>query len=139
MMNIQDASSDKGNLGIDISRAAYKVLTTDPSKVKQLTKAIKKIDEVLRSGYTDQLLYENKRVCSEFPEIIFARQSGITRVTEEFLRSQTPHIQYESLKAIRLSLYNAVQAGKTIQAIEEAGKVAIKHANEKYLGLMADQ
>lgn len=137
MDKTQGPYPDKGNVGLDISMAAYKVLATDPPKVKQLKEAIKKIDKVLKSGYTDQLLYENQSVCSQFPEIIFARQSGITRTTEDFLRSQSRKIQYESLKTIGLVLYDAVKAGKAIQIFEEAGKIAIKKSGDKLLGLLA--
>ena len=136
MDKTQGPYPDKGNVGLDIGMAAYKVLATDPPKVKQLKEAIKKIDKVLKSGYTDQLLYENQSVCSQFPEIIFARQSGITRTTEDFLRSQSRQIQYESLKTIGLVLYDAVKAGKTIQTFEEAGKVVLKHTGEYLLGLL---
>lgn len=137
MDKTQGPYPDKGNVGLDIGIAAYKVLATDPPKVKQLKEAIKKIDKVLKSGYTDQLLYENQSVCSQFPEIIFARQSGITRTTEDFLRSQSRQIQYESLKTIGLVLYDAVKAGKAIQIFEEAGKIAIKKSGDKLLGLLA--
>lgn len=137
MDKTQGPYPDKGNVGLDIGIAAYKVLATDPPKVKQLKEAIKKIDKVLKSGYTDQLLYENQSVCSQFPEIIFASQSGITRTTEDFLRSQSRQIQYESLKTIGLLLYDAVKAGKAIQIFEEAGKIAIKKSGDKLLGLLA--
>ena len=136
MEKTQESNSNKGNLGLNIGIATYKVLTTDPPKVKQLKEAIKRIDEVLKSGYSDRLLYENQSVCSEFPEIVFARQSGITRTTEEFMRSQSQSIQYESLKAIGLVLYDAVKAGKAIQAFEEASKVAIKKSSEDILGIL---
>lgn len=136
MDKTQGPYPDKGNVGLDIGIAAYKVLATDPPKVKQLKEAIKKIDKVLKSGYTDQLLYENQSVCSQFPEIIFARQSGITRTTEDFLRSQSRQIQYESLKTIGLVLYDAVKAGKAIHIFEEAGKIAIKKSGDKLLGLL---
>ena len=136
MDKTQGPYPDKGNVGLDIGIAAYKVLATDPPKVKQLKEAIKKIDKVLKSGYTDQLLYENQSVCSQFPEIIFARQSGITRTTEDFLRSQSRQIQYDSLKTIGLVLYDAVNAGKTIQTFEEAGKVVLKQTGEYLLGLL---
>ena len=136
MDKTQGPYHDKGNVGLDIGIAAYKVLATDPPKVKQLKEAIKKIDKVLKSGYTDQLLYENPSVCSELPEIIFARQSGITRTTEDFLRSQSRQIQYESLKTIGLLLYDAVKAGKAIQIFEEAGKVVLKQTGEYFFGLL---
>lgn len=136
MDKTQEPYPDKGNVGLDIGIAAYKVLATDPPKVKQLKEAIKKIDQVLKSGYTDQLLYENQSVCSQFPEIIFARQSGITRTTEDFLRSQSRQIQYESLKTIGLVLYDAVKAGKAIQIFEEAGKVVLKQTGESFFGLL---
>lgn len=136
MDKTQGPYPDKGNVGLDIGIAAYKVLATDPPKVKQLKEAIKKIDKVLKSGYTDQLLYENQSVCSQFPEIIFARQSGITRTTEDFLRSQSRQIQYESLKTIGLVLYDAVKAGKAIQIFEEAGKVVLKQTGEYFFGLL---
>ena len=137
MDKTQGPYPDKGNVGLDIGIAAYKVLATDPPKVKQLKEAIKKIDKVLKSGYTDQLLYENQSVCSQFPEIIFARQSGITRTTEDFLRSLSRQIQYESLKTIGLVLYDAVKAVKAIQIFEEAGTLAIKKSGDKLLGLLA--
>ena len=136
MDKTQGPYPDKGNVGLDIGIAAYKVLATDPPKVKQLKEAIKKIDKVLKSGYTDQLLYENQSVCSQFPEIIFARQSGITRTTEDFLRSQSRQIQYESLKTIGLVLFDAVKAGKAIQIFEEAGKVVLKQTGEYFFGLL---
>ena len=136
MEKTQESNSNKGNLGLNIGIATYKVLTTDPPKVKQLKEAIKRIDEVLKSGYSDRLLYENQSVCSEFPEIVFARQSGITRTTEEFMRSQPQSIQYESLKAIGLVLYDAVKACKAIQAFEEVSKVAIKKTREDILGIL---
>ena len=136
MEKTQESNSNKGNLGLNIGIATYKVLTTDPPKVKQLKEAIARIDEVLISGHSDRLLYENQSVCSEFPEIVFARQSGITRTTEEFMRSQPRSIQYESLKAIGLVLYDAVKAGKAIQAFEEASKVALKKVGEDILGVL---
>ena len=138
MEKTQESNSNKGNLGLNIGIATYKVLTTDPPKVKQLKEAITRIDEVLISGHSDRLLYENQSVCSEFPEIVFARQSGITRTTEEFMRSQPQSIQYESLKAIGLVLYDAVKAGKAIQAFEEASKVALKKVGEDILGVLSE-
>ena len=138
MEKTQESNSNKGNLGLNIGIATYKVLTTDPPKVKQLKEAIARIDEVLISGHSDRLLYENQSVCSEFPEIVFARQSGITRTTEEFMLSQPQSIQYESLKAIRLVLYDAVKAGKAIQAFEEASKVALKKVGEDILGVLSE-
>ena len=51
-------------------------------------------------------------------------------------QSQPQSIQYESLKAIGLVLYDAVKAGKAIQAFEEASKVAIKKAREDILGIL---
>ena len=138
MEKTQESNSNKGNLGLNIGIATYKVLTTDPPKVKQLKEAIARIDEVLISGHSDRLLYENQSVCSEFPEIVFARQSGITRTTEEFMRSQPQSIQYESLKAIGLVLYDAVKAGKAIQAFEEASKVALKKVGEDILCALSE-
>lgn len=138
MEKTQESNSNKGNFGLNIGIATYKVLTTDPPKVKQLKEAIARIDEVLISGHSDRLLYENQSVCSEFPEIVFARQSGITRTTEEFMRSQPQSIQYESLKAIGLVLYDAVKAGKAIQAFEEASKVALKKVGEDILGVLSE-
>ena len=138
MEKTQESNSNKGNLGLNIGIATYKVLTTDPPKVKQLKEAIARIDEVLISGHSDRLLYENQSVCSKFPEIVFARQSGITRTTEEFMRSQPQSIQYESLKAIGLVLYDAVKAGKAIQAFEEASKVALKKVGEDILGVLSE-
>ena len=138
MEKTQESNSNKGNLGLNIGIATYKVLTTAPPKVKQLKEAIARIDEVLISGHSDRLLYENQSVCSKFPEIVFARQSGITRTTEEFMRSQPQSIQCESLKAIGLVLYDAVKAGKAIQAFEEASKVALKKVGEDILGVLSE-
>ena len=136
MEKSQESIPNKGNLGLEISIAAYNVLATYHPKVKRLRESIKKIDEILKSGYSDQLLYENRNVCSEFPEIIFACQSGIARTTEEFLQSQSRYIQYESLKSIGLVLYDAVKAGKAIQIVEEAGKVVLKQTGEYFFGLL---
>ena len=138
MEKTQESNSNKGNIGLNIGIATYKVLTTDPPKVKQLKEAIARIDEVLISGHSGRLLYENQSVCSEFPEIVFALQSGIKRTTEEFMRSQPQSIQYESLKAIGLVLYDAVKAGKAIQAFEEASKVALKKVGEDILGVLSE-
>ena len=70
MEKTQESNSNKGNLGLNIGIATYKVLTTDQPKVKQLKEAIARIDEVLISGHSDWLLYENQSVCSES---LFAR------------------------------------------------------------------
>lgn len=54
------------------------------------------------------------------------------------MRSLPQSIQYESLKAIGLVLYDAVKAGKAIQAFEEASKIAPKKVGEDILGVLSE-
>ena len=89
----------------------------------------------LKSGESDRLLYTNALICSRFPEIIFAPNSGINRVSKEFMETMSISTQRDSLKAIGIQLYNAIVADKLIQAMGEAGKISIKQALRNLCGL----
>lgn len=47
-------------------------------------------------------------ICSRFPEIIFAQNSGIIEVSKEAKESQPLHVQSDSLKAIGILLYKSI-------------------------------
>ena len=72
------------------------------------------------------MLYTNALVCTKFPEIIFAQNSGILRVSREFMQVQPISVLCDSLKAIGMQLHNAIIAEKAIQALQEVGKTVIK-------------
>lgn len=113
-------------------KAIDKITNNDSEKVKSLAESIKEINKALKSGESNQLLYTNALVCSRFPEIIFAQNSGIIEVSNEAMESQPLSIQSDSLKAIGILLYKAVLAEKALQTAQEAGKIIIKQAT-KYL------
>lgn len=73
---------------IDVVRTIYKVMNSDSEKVKNLVESIKGIDESLISHERDQMLFTNALVCTKFPEIIFGQNSGILRVSGEFVEVQ---------------------------------------------------
>ena len=114
------------NIWIDVVRTIYKVMNSDSEKVKSLVESIKGIDKSLKSHERDQMLYTNALVCTKFPEIIFAQNSGILRVSREFMQVQPISVLCDSLKAIGIRLYNAILAEKALQASQEAGKIIIK-------------
>ena len=89
----------------------------------------------LKSGESDRLLYTNALICSRFPEIIFAPNSGINRVSKEFMETMSISTQRDSLKAIGIQLFNAFVADKLIQAMGEVGKISIKQALRNLCGL----
>ena len=74
----------------------------------QTAESIKEINKALKTGEPDQLLYTNALVCSRFPEIIFAQNSGIIEVSKEAMESQALLVQSDSLKAIGILLYKAI-------------------------------
>ena len=116
------------NIWIDVVKAIDKITNCDSEKVKSIAESIKEINKALKSGESDQLLYTNSLVCSRFPEIIFAQNSGIIEVSKEAMESQLLTVQCDSLKAIGIRLYNAILAEKALQATQEAGKIVINRA-----------
>lgn len=137
-MNKQESDSKNESLALDISLSAIKIFSFDSPRMKKLKQAIKGIYEALRSDHTDRILFENIKVCSEFPEIIFAPLSGITRVSGYFLMEQPRHIQRESLKLIGYVLYDAVISGKLIEAAKEGGKIVCQKGLENICGFMSE-
>ena len=99
-----------------------------------MAESIKEINKTLKSFESDQLLYTNALVCSRFPEIIFAQNSGIIEVSKEAIKSQPLTVQYDSLKAIGILLYKSILAEKALQASQEAGEIAIKQAMRNFFG-----
>ena len=93
-----------------------------------MTESIKEITKALKTGESDQLLYTNALVCSRFPEIIFAQNSGIIEVSKEAMEAQPLQVQSDSLKAIGILLYKSILAEKALQATQEAGKIILKQA-----------
>ena len=116
------------NIWIDVVKAINKITNNDSEKVKSMAESIKEINKALKSGESDQLLYTNALVCSRFPEIIFAQNSGIIEVSKEDMKSQSLIVQSDSLKAIGILLYKSILAEKALQATQEAGKIIIKQA-----------
>lgn len=116
------------NIWIDVVKAIDKITNCDSEKVKSMAESIKEINKALKSGESDQLLYTNALVCSRFPEIIFAQNSGIIEVSKEAMESQPLSVKSDSLKAIGILLYKAVLAEKALQTAQEAGKIVINRA-----------
>ena len=116
------------NIWIDVVKAINKITNNDSEKIKSMAESIKEINKALKSGESNQLLYTNALVCSRFPEIIFAQNSGIIEVSKEAMKSQPLSVQSDSLKAIGILLYKAVLAEKALQTAQEAGKIVINRA-----------
>lgn len=116
------------NIWIDVVKAINKITNNDSEKVQSMAESIKEINKALKSSESDQLLYTNALVCSRFPEIIFAQNSGIIEVSKEAMESQPLLVQSDSLKAIGILLYKSILAEKALQATQEAGKIIIKQA-----------
>lgn len=116
------------NIWIDVVKAINKITNNDSEKVQSMAESIKEINKALKSSESDQLLYTNALVCSRFPEIIFAQNSGIIEVSKEAMESQPLTVQYDSLKAIGILLYKSILAEKALQATQEAGKIVINRA-----------
>ena len=123
------------SIWIDVVKAIDNIKNKDSEKARELIESINEINMALKSGESDRLLYTNALICSRFPEIIFAPNSGINRVSKEFMETMSISIQRESLKAIGIQLYNAFVADKLIQAMGEAGKISIKQALRNLCGL----
>ena len=122
------------NILIDVVKAIDKISNCDSEKVKSMAASINEINKALKTGESDQLLYTNALVCSRFPEIIFAQNSGIIEVSKEAMESQALLVQSDSLKAIGILLYKAILAEKTLQVSQEAGKITIKQAMRNFFG-----
>ena len=116
------------NIWIDVVKAIDKITNNDSEKVKSMAESIKEINKALKTGESDQLLYTNALVCSRFPEIIFAQNSGIIEVSKEAMQSQPLQVQSDSLKAIGILLYKSIMAEKALQVTKETGKIIIKQA-----------
>ena len=116
------------NIWIDVVKAIDKITNNDSEKVKSMAESIKEINKALKTGESDQLLYTNALICSRFPEIIFAQNSGIIEVTKEAMESQPLLVQSDSLKAIGILLYKSILAEKALQVTKETGKIIIKQA-----------
>ena len=114
------------NIWIDVVKAIDKISNCDSEKVKSMAESIKEINKALKSGESAQLLYTNALVCSRFPEIIFAQNSGIIEISKEAMESQPLSAQSDALKAIGILLYKAIMVEKALQATQEAGKIIIK-------------
>ena len=123
------------SIWIDVVKAIDNIKNNDSEKAKQLIESINEINMALKSSERARLLYTNALICSRFPEIIFAPNSGINRVSKEFMETMSISIQRDSLKAIGIQLYNAFVADKLIQAMGEAGKISIKQALRNLCGL----
>ena len=123
------------NIWIDVVKAVNKITNDDSEKVQSLAETIKEIKHALESCENSELLHINAVACSRFPEIIFAHNSGITKVTQETLESQPISVQRDSLKVIGILLYKAILTEKVLQAAQEAGKIVIDKAVKN---LMAD-
>lgn len=116
------------NIWIDVAKAINKITNCDSEKVKSMAESIKEIKKALKTGESYQLLYTNALICSRFPEIIFAQNSGIIEVSKEAMESQPLQVQSDSLKTIGILLYKSILAEKALQATQEAGKIIIKQA-----------
>ena len=116
------------DIWIDVVKAIDKITSNDSEKVKSMAESIKEIKKALKTGESDQLLYTNALVCSRFPEIIFAQNSGIIEVSKEAMVSQPLLVQSDSLKTIGILLYKAIMVEKALQATQEAGKIVINRA-----------
>ena len=114
------------DIWIDVVKAIDKITSNDSEKVKSMAESIKEIKKALKTGESDQLLYTNALVCSRFPEIIFAQNSGIIEVSKEAMESQPLSVQSDALKTIGILLYKAILAEKALQTAQEAGKIIIK-------------
>ena len=116
------------NIWIDVVKAINKITNNDSEKVQSMAESIKEINKALKSSESDQLLYTNALVCSRFPEIIFAQNSGIIEVSKEAMEPQALLVQSDSLKTIGILLYKAIMVEKALQATQEAGKIVINRA-----------
>jgi hypothetical protein len=123
------------NIWIGVVKTIDNIKNKDSKKAKQLIESINEINMALKSGESDRLLYTNALICSRFPEIIFAPNSGINRVSKEFMETMSISIQRDSLKAIGIQQYNAFVADKLIQVMGEVGKISIKRVLRNSCGL----
>ena len=121
------------NTWIDIVKTINKITSCDSEKVKNMAESIKEINKTLKSGEKSKLLHTNALICSKFPEIIFAQNSGIIEVSRETMESQPLLVQSDSLKAIGILLYKSIRVEKTLQTVQEAGKIVINRATSNLI------
>ena len=121
------------SIWIDIVKAIDNIKNNDSEKAKQLIESINEINMALKSGERDRIMYTNFLICSRFPEIVFAQNSGINKISAEFMKSQPAVVQSYSLKLIGILLFNSIKSEKAIQATPEAGKIAINQAIKNFI------
>ena len=121
------------DIWIDVVKAIANIKNNDSEKAKQLIESINKINMALKSGERDRIMYTNFLICSRFPEIVFAQNSGINKISAEFMKSQPAVVQSFSLKLIGILLFNSIKSEKAIQATQEAGKIAINQAIKNFI------
>ena len=115
----------------DIVSAALRSFGNESARVKKINSAILKINKAVESGNRDQIICTNLEVCCEFPEIVFASDSGIVPVHRDFMDVQPYCVQIESLRAIGKALHCSKLNEKVLHALEEGGKVALERLIEK--------
>lgn len=120
----------------DIVRVAAKVVANDSERVQRINSAILKIDEAIKSKEKYKIMITNAVVCSEFPKIIFASDSGIIRVRRDLVETLSCARHIEALQSIGKVLHNAKQAEKVDQALQEGAKVAVQKGIETVLGMI---
>ena len=125
-MNANEETIKLDNIWIDVVKAIAKIANSDSKKVQSIAESIKEINKAAKSGESSKLSHTNALVCSRFPEIIFAQNSGIIMVTKDNMESQPISTQSDSLKAIGIVLYKAILAEKALQTAQEAEKIVIK-------------
>ena len=130
----KEETNNLDSIWIDVVKAIDNIKNNHSEKAKQLIESINEINMALKSGERDRIMYTNFLICSRFPEIIFAQNSGIIEVSKEAMESQALLVQSDSLKAIGILLYKAILAEKTLQVSQEAGKIAIKQAMRNFFG-----
>lgn len=121
------------SIWIDVVKAIDNIKNKDSEKARQLIESINEINMALKSDENDRIMYTNFLICSRFPEIVFAQNSGINKISAEFMRSQPAVVQSYSLKLIGILLYNSIKSEKAIQATQEAGKIAINQAIKNFI------
>ena len=121
------------NIWIDVMKFISKISNDESEKVKSMAESIKDINTALKSCERNKMLYTNALICSRFPEIIFAPNSGVIQVSREFMEDQPISVLSDSLMAIGIQLRNAIDAEKVIQAAKECGKIVVKRAIENYI------
>ena len=113
------------SIWIDVVKAIDNIKNKDSEKARQLIESINEINMALKSDENDRIMYTNFLICSRFPEIVFAQNSGINKISAEFMRSQPTVVQSYSLKLIGILLYNSIKSEKAIQPLRKLGKLLL--------------